>query len=425
MESSAEAKLTLCNVPGAAKTFPEDPNGNYTITFGTKTYKCQPYVVALSPVLSELIKTNAKIDLTSVLTPGKSEEAIDSAMKLLFGLKNVLVKKNQFVQLYYLLEELKINNEEGDFRQEFFKSYLSEPSKENVLELLEMAFNLNTFELKQKCLEFLANEKFKDLSLTNDKINTLTETTFAYLMQQAISKESSNPNKLQEYEQILCNYFENKLSHYQQQLFKKLNSTNQLRAVIPTQQGPIINQFIEEVQIPGNQAWLQKFLLQTKAMQRNMKTESIRLLNQNNVGRKDEKIAELKNLEARLLAERDLLLNQIRGLNEKVTMKDQEITVFKNDQTRIQNECSQLISKNATLQNSLVIKDPEITQLKNAQMQIEKEKKGVDKVELATSIHSRRCCQWQLKFTHLCTYHPAERMDSKASFSKSPPNLST
>ena len=120
---------------------------------------------------------------------------------------------------------LEINNDEGDYREAFVTNYL-QPNEENVLEVFEMAINLNMFELKQQCLDFLRNRQFKDLSVTNDKLNVLTETPFAYLMKEALHKESSNAIKLQEYEEVLCKYFQNKFRRYLHQLFNKSNPVN-------------------------------------------------------------------------------------------------------------------------------------------------------------------------------------------------------
>jgi len=134
-----------------------------------------------------------------------------------------------------------------------------------------MAINLNLCELKQKCFKYLANITSKYFS--NDKINMLTEIAFTNLMKHALSQESIDTNTLQEYEQILINYFENKLNEYLNELFKKI-SVNQLQiSAIPFEQSPnpVIEKFVEQLKIRDNEEWLPKFLLKTKMVQRNMR----------------------------------------------------------------------------------------------------------------------------------------------------------
>jgi len=133
MESLKEATFTLLVIPGAAKVFPIDPKGTITITFGTNTYKCKPHVLEFSSVLRECVDSGLQLDISQTLIYGRSEEAFDLLMRSLVGITETVIPRRLFVQFYYLLEELKISTEEDDdFKENFLKKYLSEPTENNV-----------------------------------------------------------------------------------------------------------------------------------------------------------------------------------------------------------------------------------------------------------------------------------------------------
>jgi len=184
------------------------------------------------------------------------------------------------VQFYYLLEELKINNEDDrNFKQNFVKNYLSEPTEDNVLEIYDMAMNLNMLDLKHKCLQFLIGRGFKDLTSKNETINALTEISFIQLMNRALSKVSGGSvNRLKEYEDLVFNFFQRKAITYSQELFKTCishNTSNQIdfvdsnRVVIPDMS--ISSEQIQSSQ--GNPIWLERLLLQTKTMLKQINKE--------------------------------------------------------------------------------------------------------------------------------------------------------
>jgi len=229
-------KFTLFAFPSAAKAFPLDPNGQTIIKFQNKTYKVQSYVLNFSTVLKELTNDNKKKDLSKLLTHAKSEVAFDCVMQLLFGIKDVVVPREELVQVYYILEELKVNAD--DFRTSFVQKYLSELTGNNLFELFEMAVTLNLSGLKQTCLEYLILSKFENYSLKNNSINNLSEISFIQLLKLALSSTHSEFNNndsgdsLKQYKDLLSSFFQNKIKRYLEELFgtstENIKSSSQL-----------------------------------------------------------------------------------------------------------------------------------------------------------------------------------------------------
>jgi len=178
-----------------------------------------------SAVLGAFENQSDNIDISKVLKYARHEEACDLAMMLLIGINNVPVPRRLFVQFYSFLQELKINDdvneENGDFKQNFLKKYLSEPAEDNVLKIYDMAVHLNLSELKQQCVQFLIARDYKDLnSKNNSGLYQLTEIPFIQLIKQALSnKESADANKRSEYQDLLMKFFQNKANSYSQELF--------------------------------------------------------------------------------------------------------------------------------------------------------------------------------------------------------------
>jgi len=107
MESSKkEATLNICHSPLAEKTFPNHPQGSITIVFGSKRYKVRSSILDYSHVLSNLLQTETRLDLSDVLVHARSEEALDLVMRLIVGFKDVVVPERLYVQFYLFLDEL-------------------------------------------------------------------------------------------------------------------------------------------------------------------------------------------------------------------------------------------------------------------------------------------------------------------------------
>jgi hypothetical protein len=56
--------------------------------------------------LSKISQTETKLDLSDVLVHTKSEEALDLAMKVMIGFRDIIVPEKVYVQFYLFLDEL-------------------------------------------------------------------------------------------------------------------------------------------------------------------------------------------------------------------------------------------------------------------------------------------------------------------------------
>jgi len=111
MESLKEATSTFYSLPGAANTFPIDPRGLNKMSFGDKSYQCKDHVLAFSTVLTELVSQDPKGDISQVLTHAESEEALDTLMKLISGIGEVVIPKKRVCSI--LLFPRRIKNYPG------------------------------------------------------------------------------------------------------------------------------------------------------------------------------------------------------------------------------------------------------------------------------------------------------------------------
>ena len=104
---SSDLKLCLFSYPEAESSFPEDEDGNYTITFGSSTYKSQRYVIKLSKYLTQAIKDKSNSKIIDVkLKYSDNEKAFEQVMKLLFGFKEVIIPHDQYIDVLAMIDQL-------------------------------------------------------------------------------------------------------------------------------------------------------------------------------------------------------------------------------------------------------------------------------------------------------------------------------
>jgi len=152
-------KLTLFEIPNADKNFPEDKWGSFTLIFENKKYKFQPYVLQFSEYLQKYFNENTNTqELQLKLKHGKNARALDLVMKLLFGFRDVVIPKEEYLQFLAIMEELQISDSKG-FKDETFQAIISRLTETHVFEAYEIALNLNILKLKEKCLEILDGRK--------------------------------------------------------------------------------------------------------------------------------------------------------------------------------------------------------------------------------------------------------------------------
>ena len=112
--------LTLFVQPKAAENFPLNKRSSYTLFYGDKIYKIRDNILDYSDYLSNYFESNLDTkELTLAFKYATSVQALDVVMKLLFGLKDVLIPNEEYVQVLAFLEELsnysnnlRINNDD-------------------------------------------------------------------------------------------------------------------------------------------------------------------------------------------------------------------------------------------------------------------------------------------------------------------------
>ena len=108
-KSTEELRLSIGKTAGAEKNFPLDKNGMFTLKYRTKTYKFQPYVLINSKYLSSHFNQNSTIkDATADFKCAQSEQALDIVMKLLFGFAEVIVPREEYIQVLGIMYEMGI-----------------------------------------------------------------------------------------------------------------------------------------------------------------------------------------------------------------------------------------------------------------------------------------------------------------------------
>ena len=104
---SNELKLTLFTQPKAIENFPSATRSSYTLIYSEKIYKIRDNVLDYSDYLSKYFEANIDTkDLTLTFKYATSLQGLDVVMKLLFGLEDVLIPNEEYIQVLALLEEL-------------------------------------------------------------------------------------------------------------------------------------------------------------------------------------------------------------------------------------------------------------------------------------------------------------------------------
>ena len=104
---SNELKLTLFTQPKAIENFPIDKRSSYNLFYCDKIYKIRENILDYSDYLSNYFETNLNTkELKLTFKHAKSVQALDAVMKLLFGLEDVLIPNEEFIQVLAFLEEL-------------------------------------------------------------------------------------------------------------------------------------------------------------------------------------------------------------------------------------------------------------------------------------------------------------------------------
>ena len=104
---SNELKLTLFIQPKAAENFPLATRSSYTLLYSDKIYKIRENILDYSDYLSNYFEININTkEMTLKFNYATSIQALDVVMKLLFGLEDVLVPNEEYIQVLAFLEEL-------------------------------------------------------------------------------------------------------------------------------------------------------------------------------------------------------------------------------------------------------------------------------------------------------------------------------
>ena len=104
---SNELKLTLFPQHKAAENFPLATRSSYTLLYSDKIYKARESILDYSEYLSNYFENNLDAkELTLKFKYATSLQALDVVMKLLFGLKDVLIPNEEYIQVLAFLEEL-------------------------------------------------------------------------------------------------------------------------------------------------------------------------------------------------------------------------------------------------------------------------------------------------------------------------------
>ena len=102
-----ELKLTFIAQLKAAENFPISIRSRYTLFYGDKIYKAKESILDCSDYLSNYFESNCNInELKLKFKYATSVQALDVVMKLLFGLKDVLIPNEEYIQVLAFLEEL-------------------------------------------------------------------------------------------------------------------------------------------------------------------------------------------------------------------------------------------------------------------------------------------------------------------------------
>ena len=100
---SNELKLTLFIQAKAAENFPLATRSLYTLFYSHKIYKARESILDYSDYLSKYFETDSDIkELTLKFKYATSIQALDIVMKLLFGLKDVLIPNEEYIIIILL-----------------------------------------------------------------------------------------------------------------------------------------------------------------------------------------------------------------------------------------------------------------------------------------------------------------------------------
>ena len=104
---SNELKFTLFTQPKAIENFPLATRSSYTLFYFDKIYKIRENILDYSDHLSNYFENNLDTkEMALKFNYATSIEALDVVMKLLFGFKDVLIPKEEYIQVLAFLEEL-------------------------------------------------------------------------------------------------------------------------------------------------------------------------------------------------------------------------------------------------------------------------------------------------------------------------------
>ena len=104
---SNELKLTLFTQPKAAENFPLATRSSYTLLYCDKIYKARDNILDYSDYLSNYFESNLDTkELTLKFKYATSTQALDVIMKLLFGLKDVIIPNEEYIQVLAFLDAL-------------------------------------------------------------------------------------------------------------------------------------------------------------------------------------------------------------------------------------------------------------------------------------------------------------------------------
>lgn len=202
-----------------------------------------------SKVLRQQVEGNLgsqKLEIT--LKYGKSLEAFDLVMKLLFGFQDVLIPKEQHIQFLAIIEELDIDTIKG-WRQKVREAITERIDESLLFEAYEIGTSLNLPLLTNKCLQVLTSRNFKDIISQKASFNQLSEANFESILDvhDNYQKNGKTSQCLQVKELVLAitDYCQ---SHYQEETACKNNITKNMVRYL-TENGEDVKQNKESISI--------------------------------------------------------------------------------------------------------------------------------------------------------------------------------
>jgi len=117
-------------------------------------------------------------------------------MKLLFGFKDVIIPKEEYIHVLTIMEELQISDK-NDFKDKTFAEIISRVDETHLFQAYETSFAFTNSKLNEKCLQILKSRNFKDIVDQKELFNTLSETAFINLLEAYYEEKykSNDPSK--------------------------------------------------------------------------------------------------------------------------------------------------------------------------------------------------------------------------------------